>query len=40
MTARKAPGRFAGVVLYDGGAVANFGDRLYAVPISRLWEGA
>jgi hypothetical protein len=29
----------AGVVLYDGDAVAGFGDRLYAVPISRLWEG-
>ena len=29
----------AGVVLYDGDAVVGFGDRLYAVPISRLWEG-
>ena len=29
----------AGVVLYDGEAVAGFGDRLYAVPITRLWEG-
>jgi hypothetical protein len=29
----------AGVVLYDGEAVAGFGDRLYAVPISQLWEG-
>lgn len=29
----------AGVVLYDGDAVAGFGDRLYAVPISQLWEG-
>lgn len=29
----------AGVVLYDGEAVAGFGDRLYAVPISRLWQG-
>jgi predicted AAA+ superfamily ATPase len=28
-----------GVVLYDGEAVAGFGDRLYAVPISHLWEG-
>ena len=30
--------RFAGgVVLYDGEAIASFGDRLHAVPISRLW---
>ncbi len=29
----------AGVVLYDGDAVVRFGDRLYAVPISYLWEG-
>jgi len=29
----------AGVVLYDGESVAGFGDRLYAVPISRLWAG-
>ena len=29
----------AGVVLYDGEAVAGFGDRLFAVPISQLWEG-
>lgn len=29
----------AGVVLYDGDAVAGFGDRLHAVPISQLWEG-
>ncbi|MBW6487058.1 MAG: ATP-binding protein [Syntrophobacterales bacterium] len=28
----------AGVVLYDGEAVVPFGNRLYAVPISRLWE--
>jgi len=28
----------AGVVLYDGGAVVPFGKRLYAVPISSLWE--
>ncbi|MBN1830400.1 MAG: ATP-binding protein [Deltaproteobacteria bacterium] len=28
----------AGVVLYDGDAVAPFGNKLYAVPISRLWE--
>ena len=31
--------RFAcGVVLYDGEMSARFGDRLYAVPIRRLWE--
>lgn len=31
--------RFArGVVLYDGDAVASFGDALLAVPISLLWE--
>ena len=31
--------RFAcGVVLYDGEVSARFGDRLYAVPIRRLWE--
>ena len=31
--------RFAhGVVLYDGETSARFGDRLYAVPIRRLWE--
>ena len=30
----------AGVVLYDGDAVAGFGDRLYAVPISALWAGS
>ena len=28
----------AGVVLYDGEAVVGFGDNLYAVPISKLWE--
>jgi hypothetical protein len=28
----------AGVVLYDGEAVAGFGDNLFAVPISSLWE--
>lgn len=28
----------AGVVLYDGEAVVPFGNRLYAVPISRLWD--
>lgn len=32
--------RFAGgVVLYDGETGAGFGDRLHAVPISRLWAG-
>lgn len=31
--------RFAGgVVLYDGEAVAPFGDRMFAVPLRRLWE--
>ena len=36
----KAAGtRFArGVVLYDGEACVPFGDRLHAVPISRLWQ--
>ncbi len=34
-----SPKRFAaGVVLYDGEAGVSFGDRLYAVPIRRLWE--
>jgi hypothetical protein len=28
----------ASVVLYDGGATVPFGDRLFAVPIRRLWE--
>ncbi len=28
----------AGVVMYDGEAVAGFGDQLYAVPIRALWE--
>lgn len=28
----------AGVVLYDGAATITFGDRLFAVPIRRLWE--
>ena len=27
-----------GVVLYDGDAVVPFGERLYAAPLSRLWE--
>jgi len=32
-------GRFAsGVVLYDGGSVVPFGNNLYAVPISCLWQ--
>jgi predicted AAA+ superfamily ATPase len=31
--------RFAGgVVLYDGGTVATFGNKMYAVPIRLLWE--
>ncbi len=29
----------AGIVLYDGEAVVGFGDRLYAVPITHLWQG-
>ncbi|WP_208599794.1 hypothetical protein [Desulfomicrobium norvegicum] len=28
----------AGVVMYDGEAVVPFGNQLYAVPISGLWE--
>ena len=28
-----------GVVLYDGETCASFGDRLHAVPVSRLWAG-
>lgn len=28
-----------GVVLYDGDAVIDFGDRLQAVPLRMLWEG-
>ena len=28
----------AGVVLYDGDAIVPFGEGLYAVPLSRLWE--
>jgi len=28
----------AGVVLYDGEAVVGFGERLYAVPITFLWD--
>jgi len=37
---REASGKhFAvGVVLYDGEATAPFGDKLFAVPIRRLWE--
>jgi len=30
----------AGVVLYDGDVTAPFGEGLYAVPISYLWEAA
>jgi len=30
----------AGVVLYDGETVSSFGDGLYAMPISTLWENA
>ena len=37
--AKTAGTRFAsGVVLYDGETCTRFGDRLYAVPIRRLWE--
>jgi hypothetical protein len=28
----------AEIVLYDGDVVVPFGNKLYAVPISRLWE--
>ena len=39
--AKAAAGRFAGgVVLYDGEMSGGFGDGLYAVPVSRLWEPA
>ena len=39
--ARTAGTRFAGgVVLYDGEFSLSFGERLYAVPIRRLWEKA
>ena len=30
----------AGVLLYDGDAIATFGENLYAVPISCLWEAS
>ena len=30
----------AGVVLYDGESTVGFGDRLFAVPISTLWQAA
>jgi len=30
----------AGVVLYDGEATIDFGDRLFAVPVRALWETA
>ncbi len=37
--AHAAGERFAhGVALYDGEITTRFGDRLYAVPIRRLWE--
>ena len=37
--AKAAGERFAhGLVLYDGETSTGFGDRLYAVPIRRLWE--
>ena len=29
----------AGVVLYDGETTVSFGERLFAVPIRRVWEG-
>ena len=29
----------AGVVLYDGEGVLSFGDRLFAAPVSALWNG-
>ena len=39
--AAAAGDRFAcGVVLYDGEVSAQFGDRLHAVPIRRLWEAS
>lgn len=28
----------AGVVLYDGGPTIHFGDRMFGVPVRRLWE--
>lgn len=38
---RASGGRFAhGVVLYDGEATIPFGERLHAVPLRTLWEGA
>jgi predicted AAA+ superfamily ATPase len=30
----------AGVVVYDGGATIAFGDRMFAVPVRKLWEQA
>lgn len=39
--ARAAGERFVrGVVLHDGEISTSFGDRLYAVPVRRLWEAA
>lgn len=39
---REAAGKrfVCGVVLYDGGTCASFGDSLFAVPIRALWEPA
>ena len=39
---KQAAGKYfkAGVVLYDGESAAPFGDGLYALPISQLWEAA
>ncbi len=39
--ARAAGDRFVGgVVLHEGEMTAGFGDRMYAVPVQRLWEAA
>lgn len=39
--ASAAVDRFSrGVVLYDGETIMHFGDRLYSVPVRRLWEAA
>lgn len=37
---REAVGKefVAGVVLYDGGATIPFGERMFAVPVRKLWE--
>jgi hypothetical protein len=34
----RAGGELAGVVLYDGELTVGFGDDLFAVPVSALWE--